>query len=700
MAVRDNSKFDKFKWIDFIRDTVLPDPKINKSRVYFDHVFDLDIPVTGETQSPITKFVRQESNYNFFIKDYEDGVKSIEDWDERLLPNFYIFLSQLAEQDNRITNPAFRDFITLDRKLQVDQIVINEAGNERLKTRYFDSYGRYLLKNSIDLRNEINPLLDKFSNQKNIIFPAAKINFLTSLEKKSIQFPMNIHISLNTDVNTRFAQALQESNLTSTLISDVIRTIEQPGDPNNTLRQQQMDFTTLLPDTNDFQKDSYRVWDIESWIRDISMDNFGQRGLSLKQISLGSFDDQETAIATINTDEYRLFRLLMTFILNMKIKGIIEDKFRSFRKVLDGTKAYSEVVFYRIQKLDRNGREMQNYWIPNSNNLNVIDFHDTQVKYNKQYQYKIFSYKMVLGNKYFYSIDKLPIPAGSGASVTYNVGESEICVINRPSIKLIEVPYYDTSLIRVIDTPPIHPQVSFIPYRSVPNRIQISLSSGVGKMKAVPIILKDSDNAIINSIREKQNIPPGLDNSEVVLEYSNDDAVSFFEIFRIDNKPSSYEDFRDRERVVLSPIGDPDTTSVSFDDFLLPNKKYYYVFRGIDVHEQVSNPTEIFEVELVESDGGVLPQIRTINLNRNVRLPGKNAKRFIEIRPSFRQTELNEEGQDPETFTKGDIQLGTRDIKVWSNETARKRFKIRLVSKKTGKKIDFNLECTYKLKNQ
>ena len=43
--------------------------------------------------------------------------------------------------------------------------------------------------------------------------------------------------------------------------------------------------------------------------------------------------------------------------------------------------------------------------------------------------------------------------------------------------------------------------------------------------------------------------------------------------------------------------------SASHKDTIQTNKKYYYTFRTVDFHGNVSNPSPIYEVELVDDEG-------------------------------------------------------------------------------------------------
>ena len=82
-----------------------------------------------------------------------------------------------------------------------------------------------------------------------------------------------------------------------------------------------------------------------------------------------------------------------------------------------------------------------------------------------------------------------------------------------------------------------------------------------------------------------------------------------------------------------------------------------------------------------------------------VRQISKPAKKFIQIRPAFLQAVLNDAGLLTAT-SMADVQARSSDFvnpgeSVWGSGDAsdsEKKFKLRLNSKKSGKKLDINLK--------
>ena len=90
------------------------------------------------------------------------------------------------------------------------------------------------------------------------------------------------------------------------------------------------------------------------------------------------------------------------------------------------TPKYNETVAYRIEKIGGSeGTEstIQNFWFYNSDKMNeTFDFFDTQVKYDKHYTYKIYSYVIVYGIKYKYSNLQLSRIIGATGDATDSEG--------------------------------------------------------------------------------------------------------------------------------------------------------------------------------------------------------------------------------------------------------------------------------------
>lgn len=119
------------------------------------------------------------------------------------------------------------------------------------------------------------------------------------------------------------------------------------------------------------------------------------------------------------------------------------------------------------------------------------------------------------------------------------------------------------------------------------------------------------------------------------------------------------------------------------------------MFRSIDIHGKISNPTPIYQVEIVDDNGLIFPIIKTVDfLEPMATQPSKGMTRYLYVAPRYTQTILNNEKSgltDAESATDAtQYTLGLQDESLWG-----KRFKIRLTSKSTGKKMDINVDFTH-----
>ena len=137
------------------------------------------------------------------------------------------------------------------------------------------------------------------------------------------------------------------------------------------------------------------------------------------------FKDQDEELFGGNGD---FFDIINASIFTEKYRSLVNEKARTYEDIisLQGTEAgstgavmddvtsvgaYNETLFYRVQKTslsdsgvpDSKG-VVQNIWIVRPNDeedsSEIMKYIDTQVKYNKNYEYKIYAYQLVVGTKY------------------------------------------------------------------------------------------------------------------------------------------------------------------------------------------------------------------------------------------------------------------------------------------------------------
>jgi len=674
---KDNFKFEKL---------------VNENIVLRDNTFSLQMPFENSemlnTLNLIgTSVVDIKENYNFYIKEYEKiATKSYSNSQENILPNLYILNAILEEKTQE------KDFLSslarLDGRLESgNRFLLNNSekiifGIKDSIGEYFDLFGlnyEDLLENNKTLHNSYK---EKLSN---IIILSDETSKLNEINKKKYMFPMSVELSIPTDKTTTITRTLMDSDLMDSFILKLYDLYI-----NNRFVAKESVITEQLftQEINPSNQQSEIVQTFSSKIKSINSVNISDLLEEIKQNPINLNTSRYTVIGDTtkymrtNMDSMTFVNGLRNIIFNSKLNTFVKNNYRTYKDVLDGKKCYNETVAYRVSKYEKDSNiPIQNYWFANNPDLDFLNIVDTQVKYEKEYTYKIFAYQFILGNKIKQKINT------SGTSDQ----NFKIDVENLPEANLIEVELIST-IKRVADTPPLSPEILFVPYQGVDNKIGLFLNGRTGEEKLEPINILEKDRAVTSLYRKNLN--------NTVL-YKSDDIAKRFEIMRLDNKPNYYQDFSKgyikTANTDIDPATTQDASAAAFMDTIQPNKKYYYCFRAIDTHEKISNPTQIFEVEMINEKGMVFPVIKNYEFEKPAYTNAKEIRRFIKIKPASQHTFLNREVSQIENDitaeqSLGKINIGLSDVAVpWG-----KTFKMVLTSKQTGKKCEFKFKFKYK----
>jgi hypothetical protein len=223
------------------------------------------------------------------------------------------------------------------------------------------------------------------------------------------------------------------------------------------------------------------------------------------------------------------------------------------------------------------------------------------------------------------------------------------------------------------------------------NREQARMSWAKAVMKKV--IADDVQN--YSELRQKMR----LDGAAPIL-FKSDDPAQAFQVFRMSDAPTSYADFSDSLRATIETDVDANTlqkaAASSFVDDIEPNKKYWYCFRSVDVHGHVSLPTQVYQLEMVDDGGTIFPLVEMYNFPTGPQgQKTLSLRKYLQIKPRLSQVIVNEAKSDTGVSSANNaknIVLGVNDETLWG-----KKFKLRLTSKNTGKKIDLNVSFETKV---
>ena len=404
---------------------------------------------------------------------------------------------------------------------------------------------------------------------------------------------------------------------------------------------------------------------------------------------------------------------------------------------------YYETLAYRIEKTI-NGGIVQNYWIFNSVDLDDINFTDSQVKYGITYEYNIFRYIVAKDLRYrftdpiytqqiavdttddeevvsyclqFLDSNNSPTaqlfdPEDESLDISaVNTFADATQVIKSPvpyyadmmmeyetSLRLFEVPF-GKKVVTLQDHPPS--ALDIIPFyiKNDSNIIGFQINYEAFAKIKMPIPLSVENKIYRSSYMHSYDM---LDTDKVV--YSSRSRLNQIEVYRIDTLPKKYEDFGFLPHKTYDmPIKNEKSSYgvVNCYDKIRSNKKYYYLFRALNDAEVHGPLSEIYEVELVNDGGYNYLITKIIHENEldptNYTNPTTSFKKLLSLRPAAGQAVLNATNVDysqPSNTQLDNVTLGSEGLEdpVWG-----KTFKLRLKSKKTGKKIDLNI--TYNLEN-
>ena len=316
--------------------------------------------------------------------------------------------------------------------------------------------------------------------------------------------------------------------------------------------------------------------------------------------------------------------------------------------------------------------------------------------------------------------DESPISEGEDSSA-YGGGTSkeaggtkvveeffEIDVITEPCVDLIETHLFDFDG-TILSDPAVAPDVFFIPYIGVDDKITLSMQAQIDEYRKEAVILDQADADYIDSLRAVRGYAP-----DDLIAYKTDDEVAGFEIYRTEELPISYDDFANKLRGSISTLQRSSfqyiySWDVAYKDDIVPNQVYYYMVRAVDIHGHKSYPSPVFRVQMVNDSGAVYPLIEIIDMMPPAKpqTKTKSFKKFMQLIPAIAQKEIDYETSGLTVNGKlingaaplaQEISLGITNPKLFGTETDPKTFKIRLISKNTGKKIDLNV--AFKVKNE
>lgn len=278
-----------------------------------------------------------------------------------------------------------------------------------------------------------------------------------------------------------------------------------------------------------------------------------------------------------------------------------------------------------------------------------------------------------------------------------------------PTIKIFEVTT-NVKQLTVLDNPPPKPEVQ--PYQVKDQSQAIGffiklenppVKDDMNRDDIYPTPLNELERIRYGNYLASQNL---LDTDK--LKFGTVSRPSVVEVYRLSSKPESMSDFDGNlvatKSLILSQNNNEQsrtyiTPTCFHEERISTGHKFYYCFRFLNENNVASPWSPIIECELID-DGGYkyanFDYIMEGDIGQGVKYddPSTQFKKILMLRPAIPQVDFNTADLDysldsSEEYDNARLGSSLSDS-LWN-----KKYKIRLTSKKTGKKIDLNVN--YKL---
>jgi len=265
-----------------------------------------------------------------------------------------------------------------------------------------------------------------------------------------------------------------------------------------------------------------------------------------------------------------------------------------------------------------------------------------------------------------------------------------------PSLKIIEIPIEQKSM-RIVDHPPNDFVVTPHHLLDQSNRLSFYCKYDTFSQDAVtyPPTLNASDT--IN----KTSYLIGHDFVEISEQ--TQESVSrprFLEVYRTTERPTGYGSFSGNliKTIDLFQENGDIPTDYIYLNRVRENTTYYYAFRAVNENRVAGQMSSIIESELINDGGYVYGRFEQYSEQDMAVVDAKEPllafKKLINIKPNLQHVQLDTTNVnlDESSLTQiEEITLGSSNLLDPLFTDANRYFKIRLTSKKTGRKLDINI---------
>jgi hypothetical protein len=271
---------------------------------------------------------------------------------------------------------------------------------------------------------------------------------------------------------------------------------------------------------------------------------------------------------------------------------------------------------------------------------------------------------------------------------------ADLKITIEPSLKVIEMPLEEKRM-RIVDHPPNDFVVTPHHLLDQTNRLAFYCKYDTFTMNSLtypPSI----------SAQDEQNRSAYLEGHDLLdISKQTQESISrprFIEVYRTTTKPTGYDSFAGnlRRTIDLRQTNGDMPTDHLFVERVRENIKYYYVFRALNENRVAGQMSPVFEAELVNDGGYVYGAFEQFSEDDLMVSPPKeplmSMKKLLNIIPNIQHLQLDTSAVSLAESSESQLSLmslgSNAEDTLWDPQ---KYYKIRLTSKKTGKKVDLNI---------
>lgn len=624
---------------------------------YYDYYFSFQqyVNESNMINEKVGSYYKLNSFYNFNSPIY-DSIGSQLNSLEYVLPNIYDVLN-LKSENIETRNKSLRNlsFDGLIPKEMFSEILLRTNTDES-SNDYFEEYGKTF--NTSDGLKRLQVNVNTSLLVPNVIFDEETISKYDRLMGNFLPFPYYTYIEVSNNFkDNEIIKLLKEYEIYNDLMLFYYDNVDSNLFESSTTAMTEVESRVSSSEKN-IKSINMKTWIMNNVNASADTDNFGKTSYTKKI-------------------KYSLF-----------LEGLLEkfkitSKKRTYKELLEGVESKSYPLFFKITKhpLGSKSKAIQTYILP-STESDITKFFDTQVKYNKEYFYKISICTLVIGNEYTYKeyyTDLLEKARDIESSVM------KMKVQNESSLQILEIPVAEIKTV-IIQPPNMVPNIDIQSYKQLSDKLKINVLGNSADHTEEYQIVEEQDFDIFDKVSIFQRI------NDKNIFFSGKIDGKKLQVYKSLKKPKVYSDFSG----LLSKTINIDENFSNFEDDIIPNITYYYMFRVLNEHNVPSNPSKVFKITLKDEDGMIYLNKEIIDLEKVlIENPFKSFKRYLQIIPTINQTIIGNDMEELKKYvdnyndTKSVI-LGSVPHQVWN-----KKFKVRLRSKNSGKVLEFYFKFKY-----